>query len=199
MSGIARMSDNYAKFIIKLDKKFSPFIDELERISGSYQLDENGMIDFDSLSSVEQKTLHLSWLMAQLYYHVLSTPIMNSEGEVSPDAQKVLQASIDNLNQIKKDTFKMSGEDAYVADIIWKSEANKALIINLFAVALFLTLGVLMINISILKSVILIICGAMAFPVFFVYRNLPSSKLYMFRIIRLVLAVVIAIIAGMVL
>ena len=78
MEGIAKMSDNYSSFIKKLNKKFAPFLQELERIKNSHPVDADGMIDFDSLSIVEQKTLHVSWLMAQVYYHVLSTPIERS-------------------------------------------------------------------------------------------------------------------------
>lgn len=93
MEGIAKMSDNYSSFIKKLNKKFAPFLQELERIKNSHPVDADGMIDFDSLSIVEQKTLHVSWLMAQVYYHVLSTPILNSKGEVSSEAREALSAS----------------------------------------------------------------------------------------------------------
>ena len=69
-------------------------------------------------------TLHLSWLMAQIYYHVLATPILTSNGEVSQDAQKALSASMTDLKQVRKDTYKMVGEDAPVGNLVWKPVAN---------------------------------------------------------------------------
>lgn len=102
MEGIAKMSDNYSSFIKKLNRMFAPFLQELERIKNAHPVDVDGMIDFDSLSVVEQKTLHVSWLMAQVYYHVLSTPILNSKGEVSKEANEALSASTKSLKQIKK-------------------------------------------------------------------------------------------------
>ncbi len=51
---------------------------------------------------LNRKTLHVSWLMAQVYYHVLSTPILNSKGEVSKEANEALSASTKSLKQIKR-------------------------------------------------------------------------------------------------
>ena len=193
MEGIAKMSDNYSSFIKKLNKKFAPFLQELERIKNSHPTDADGMIDFDSLSVVEQKTLHVSWLMAQVYYHVLSTPILNSKGEVSSEASEALSASTKGLKQIKKDTYKMVAEDAQVGDIIWKPEANKMLIVNFFAVGILIALGCLSMGTSVLKGILLILCGAVAFPIFFKFRNLPASRLYTWRLVRLIGAIVIAV------
>lgn len=166
MEGIAKMSDNYSSFIKKLNKKFAPFLQELERIKNSHPVDADGMIDFDSLSIVEQKTLHVSWLMAQVYYHVLSTPILNSKGEVSSEAREALSASTKGLKQIKKDTYKMVDEDAQVGDIVWKPEANKMLIVNFFAVVIMIALGCLSMSTSVLKGILLIVCAGVAFPIF---------------------------------
>lgn len=193
MEGIAKMSDNYSSFIKKLNKKFAPFLQELERIKNSHPVDADGMIDFDSLSIVEQKTLHVSWLMAQVYYHVLSTPILNSKGEVSSEAREALSASTKGLKQIKKDTYKMVDEDAQVGDIVWKPEANKMLIVNFFAVVIMIALGCLSMSTSVLKGILLIVCAGVAFPIFFKFRNLPASRIYTWRLVRLVGAIVIAI------
>ncbi|MBD5506865.1 MAG: hypothetical protein HDR05_02105 [Lachnospiraceae bacterium] len=193
MEGIAKMSDNYSNFIKKLNKKFAPFLQELDRIKKSHPVDEDGMINFNSLSVVEQKTLHVSWLMAQIYYHVLSTPILNSKGEVAIEASEALSASTKRLKQIKKDTYKMVNEDAQVGNIIWKPEANKMLIINFFAVGIMITLGCLSMDTSVLKGILLILCGVVAFPIFFKFRNLPASRLYTWRLVRLIGSIVIAI------
>lgn len=193
MEGIAKMSDNYSSFIKKLNKMFAPFLQELERIKNAHPVDVDGMIDFDSLSVVEQKTLHVSWLMAQVYYHVLSTPILNSKGEVSKEANEALSASTKSLKQIKKDTYTMVAEESQVGDIIWKPEANKILVVNFFAVGILIALGCLSMSTSVIKSILFILCGAVAFPIFFKFRSLPASRLYTWRLVRLIGAIVIAI------
>lgn len=193
MEGIAKMSDNYSSFIKKLNRMFAPFLQELERIKNAHPVDVDGMIDFDSLSVVEQKTLHVSWLMAQVYYHVLSTPILNSKGEVSKEANEALSASTKSLKQIKKDTYTMVAEEAQVGDIIWKPEANKILVVNFFAVGILIALGCLSMSTSVLKGILFILCGAVAFPIFFKFRSLPASRLYTWRLVRLIGAIVIAI------
>jgi hypothetical protein len=60
MEGIEKMSENYRDFLGKLSLLFQPFVDEMERISQDYAPGADGKIDFDSLSEMEQKTLHLS-------------------------------------------------------------------------------------------------------------------------------------------
>ena len=79
----------------------------MERIRAEHPNGDGEMIDFNELSVVEQKTLHLSWLMAQIYYHVLSTPILTADGKVSTDAEKVISVAEKEFKQFKKDTFKI--------------------------------------------------------------------------------------------
>lgn len=199
MSGIAKMSDNYSDFIKKLSKKFTPFLNELEKIKSKYSVDADGMIDFDDLSLVEQKTLHITWLMAQIYYHVLSTPILNSKGEVACEAKETLNASNVGLRQIKKDTYRMVGEEACVGDIVWKPEANKMLIINFCAVGFLIALGIAVMGSSVLKGILLLLTSVVAFPIFFKFRELPASRLYTWRMVRLIGAIVLAIVIGILL
>lgn len=194
MEGIAKMSDNYASFIKKINKKFAPFLQELERIKNTHHVDEDGMIDYDSLSVIEQETLHISWLMAQVYYRVLSTPILDSRGDVSIEASEALRASTKGLKQIKKDTYKMVAEDVHIGDMFWKSEANIMLIINFCVVGILIILGCLSMSTNVLKGVLLILCGGLAFPIFFKFQNLPASRLYTWRLVRLIGAVVLAVI-----
>ncbi len=190
MQGIAKMSDNYSGFIKKLNKKFAPFIKELERIKNAHVSDADGYIDFDSLSPVEQKTLHLSWLMAQIYYHVLATPILNSQGEVSNEAASALSASVSDLKQVRKETFRMVGEDAPVGNIVWKPVADKMMVINFIAIAVFVAIGIMTLGNSVLKGILFIACSGIACPVFFKFRDLPASRLYVWRLIRLIAAIV---------
>lgn len=43
------------------------------------------------------------------------------------------------------------------------------------------------------KGILFILCGAVAFPIFFKFRSLPASRLYTWRLVRLIGAIVIAI------
>ena len=87
----------------------------------------------------------------------------------------------------------MVDEDAQVGDIVWKPEANKMLIVNFFAVVIMIAWGCLSMSTSVLKGILLIVCAGVAFPIFFKFRNLPASRIYTWRLVRLVGAIVIAI------
>ncbi len=184
MEAVAKMSDNYTKFIKKFDKKFQPFIKELNKIKNTYDTHDGTQIDFDLLTPVEQKTFHLSWLMAQVYYHILSVPILTDNGEVSTEAGEVLTASLNDVKQIKKDTFQLSGEDAPVGDLVWKPAANNMIIINFALMALLVLMGCGAMANSILSGIVFLMGSVISFPIFIKFRNLPQSKQYMWRIIR---------------
>lgn len=189
MKGIEKMSDNYCGFIKKLNKKFVSFVKELERIKSVHTPDQDGYIDFDGLTKVEQETLHLSWLLAQTYYHVLATQILTSNGEVSEEAREALSAASLDLKQLRKNTFRMVGVDAPVGNLYWKSAANKMTFANLFMMAFFAAIGILVLGNSIVKGVLFIACSLIACPFFFVFRDLPSSRLYAWRWFRLIVSV----------
>ncbi len=199
MQGIESMSDNYSSFIKKFGKIFDPFINELTRIKNDYRVDEDGFVDFDRLTLVEQKTLHLSWLMAQVYYHVLSTPILTADGKVSQEAFSTISASNNEFKQIKKDTFKMTGEEAKIGNLVWHPVATKMMALNFVAMAILITCGVFAFSSSILKGILFIICSVIALPIFFKFTDLPDSKKYIWRLVRLIVAVIIAITIGILL
>lgn len=199
MQGIAAMADNYASFIKKSGRKFRQFIKELNHIRGRYPLEEDGYISFDRLSLVGQKTLHLSWLIAQIHYNLLSTPILDAEGEVSGKSEETLSISERDIRQIKKDTFHMSGEEALVGNIVWRPKANMMLVVGFIAAAALVALGIMSVRNSMLKGILLIICALVAFPIFFVFRVLPSSKLFIWRLVRVIAAILLAIVISILL
>ena len=167
MNGIEKMSNNYSSFIKKFGKKFKPFIKEMERIRAEHPNGDGEMIDFNELSVVEQKTLHLSWLMAQIYYHVLSTPILTADGKVSTDAEKVISVAENEFKQFKKDTFKMTGDDAKAANILWASSARSMMIVNFIAMAIMIFAGVSLFATNVLGGLALFVGAVIAFPIFF--------------------------------
>lgn len=191
MKGIEGVSSDYADFIKKFGKKFQPFINELRKIRNGKSVDANGRIDFNSLSEAEQKTLHLSWLMAQIYYQLLTAPILNQNGEITREARPALENAQNALRGLEKQTFKMSGAAAPAANLVWRRKSASILAANFFVVGLLVALGVLLLKVSVLKAVLLFADAFVAFPIFVVFRDLPASKRYVWRIVRLILAVIL--------
>lgn len=194
MVGVAKMSDNYSTFIKKFNKKFVPFIEELKRIKAKHIVADGEKIDFNLLSEVEQKTLHISWLMGQVYYHVLSTTILTANGEVSPEAKNMLDASNKELRHIKRETFKMTEEYAKVGDLVWAPVAKKMMIINFAVMGVLIALGILFVKGNIAKGILYILAGIVPFPIFLKFKNLPASKQYLWRLVRLIASIAIIII-----
>ena len=161
MRGIETLSNNYSDFLKKIGKKFSPFVHELERIKAAHPVNGDEPIDFNSLSTGEQKTLHLSWLLAQIYYRVLSTPILTDEGEIAVDAKEVLSSANKDYEQFVRDTSGANKEDAenssahsYAAAPKAAAKAKqpsriKALIILFIVVIAVMALGIYEVSISI--------------------------------------------------
>ena len=193
MEGIEKMSNNYIGFIKEFGKRFNPLIIELQRIKSMHPIDSDGFVDFDSLSLVEQKTLHLSWLMAQIYYHVLSVPILDANGEASQEAKDALKSSAKDLRLLRKETFNMIGEEAPVGNLVWKPIANKMLIYNFIAMAIYIIFAAISFKTAIVKSILFGLCSIVVFPVFVIYRGLPESRLYLWRLFRLVISIVMAV------
>ena len=194
MSGIANMSSNYSKFIKKFDNKFKPFIDELNRIKKKYSSISSGKIDFNFLTMAEQKSVHLSWLMAQVYYQVLSTTILTDEGTVANEAGTVLNAAKRDFSSIKKDTYKMSGEYTQTANILWKTSANRIMAINFIVMVLLIFAGLMLFKSSAFGGILLFLDSFVAFPIFIKFKDLSESKKYTWRIVRLAASLLIAII-----
>jgi ABC-type multidrug transport system fused ATPase/permease subunit len=190
MQAVSKLSNNYSKFIKQLNKKFQPFIDEVNRIKATYATSDDELIDFDILTHTEQKTLHISWLMAQIYYRILSTPIMTESGAASYEATRVLKKSNEEMRQMRRDTFKMAGEEAQVGNILWTDAARKMIVINFAVMACFLILGCMAFKSNILTGLVYMVGSLIAFPFFFKFRNLPQSKLFMWRVIRVSVSVV---------
>lgn len=192
MSGVADMSDNYSNFINKFSKKFAPFVEELRRIKEVHSNGIGEKVDFNDLSIAEQKIVHLSWLMAQINYHILSTPILTDNGEVTSESSTTLKAANKEFKQIKKSAFKMTGDDAPAANLIWASPAKRMIIINFAIMAIFIFCGCMFMTHSVMRGITYFVSSLIVFPIFFKFKNLPASKLFAWRIVKLVAALLFA-------
>ena len=194
MSGIEKMSNNYKTFINKFNKKFKLFLNELERIKEKYNASEEIMVDYNTMTIAEQKTLHISWLMAQIYYQILSVSILTDDGNVSKESEECIKYADKALKDIKKETLKLTGEEASAADLIWKDSANLMLLINMIFSILMLNKCIGNIRYDILEGLTYFITSIIAFPIFFKFKNLPKNKLFKWRAIRLIIAIIFIII-----
>ena len=61
---------------------------------------------------------------------------------MSIHAEKAISAAEKELRRFRKDTFKMSGEDAQAADIFWASPARSMMFLNFAAMAGMIFAGV---------------------------------------------------------
>ncbi len=191
MKGICDVSKDYADFIERFGRVFAPFVDELYRIRSAYEPSASGTIEFSSLTEAEQKTLHLSWLMAQIYYQLLSSPILDQDGNVDESAIPALESADKALRKIEKQTFAMDGELSDVGGLIWYGKAKKMMIINFGFVGILLAFCFLSFRTSLLRSFLFLLDAVIACPIFFKLTYLGPGKRYMLRCIRLAAAVCI--------
>lgn len=188
MEGIAKLSNNYYSFIKKFNERFKPFIEEVNNIKARYPY-QNGKIDFNNLTEVEQKTLHLAWLMAQTFYQTLSTPILTDQGEASSEAGEVLEASEESYDEIKNKTSKMTGEDAHIANLFWQSSEKKMQNINFIVAGALAILGILsFIHLKIMLGLLLVVAAIVAFPGFFEPKEATANQVYKRRLVKLIVS-----------
>lgn len=110
LEGIEHISEGYIELLQGLSKQFRPFLNEMESIAKDYTPGADGKIDFNQLSEMEQKTLHLSWLLAQLYYHSLAKPIITEDGKVDSEAKKMLAYSQKEYRQLSLEVTNLASE-----------------------------------------------------------------------------------------
>lgn len=118
MDGIQNISENYKDFIKNFSKLFSPYIKEMNNISAKYQRGEDGKINFTDLSEMEQKTLHLSWLLAQVYYHILSEPLLSEEGKVNSTSRKLLQKAQQEYTTLSNQATELESEKKQIRSLL---------------------------------------------------------------------------------
>lgn len=188
MTAIENLSKNYREFIENFNNKFQPFIDELERIKAKYKGSEEIPVDYNILTLSERKTLHITWLLAQLYYNILTTTIITDDGSKSQEAEKKLIEANESLKSIKKETSKLRGEEAKAANILWEDSANSMLGISIICIAIMIVLGLISISSGLLIAIPYFISAIIAFPFFITKKDLTQSQLYFWRLFRLIAA-----------
>ena len=190
MIGIQNIVENYNKFIIAIQKKFVLFLVELDKIRTRHSISEDGFIDFNDLSYIEQKTLHVTWLFAQLIYQVLSAPIITDSGNVSDEAQGILNSASSDYKAFEKEACSMKGDDALIGDIMWSDRANLMMIIGVIVSCVYIACAYFSIKHGIIHAVKFIVPAVISFPYMYIIKNLSAGQLYWWRIAKIIISVI---------
>lgn len=118
MEGIEKVSNSYRSFIASLSGLFSPYLSEMDSIAEKYERGSDGKVDYNVLSEMEQRTLHLSWLLAQLYYHILSVPILNEQGEIDPSSRRLLQKAQQDYSRLSGQVSELENEKSKISELL---------------------------------------------------------------------------------
>lgn len=120
MKSVSIISDDYSGFVISFQKKFQLILQELSEIRnraykrqaqikrgtfGKILRGNSNKIDFRLLSQKEQKILHLSWLMAQVFSDVLAAPLLSQNGDIDSNAKYILQDAEQELQEIERKKY----------------------------------------------------------------------------------------------
>lgn len=114
MCKVSDISETYNSFIKEFSNRFAPVIFDLKNIYLKVN-EEQGKslinnikkvlglkikVDYKKLSIEQQKTLQLSWLMAQIQYAVLAAPILTQEGDIDDNVQKTLVEAKESFQKL---------------------------------------------------------------------------------------------------
>ena len=101
---ITNLKEHYMSFLQDFLKLFKPVLYKLKDIRDREQslghVDQMGKIDYMSLPEDERKTLHISWLMVQIYNSLLKKPLLNDKEEISEEAVKLLDSAKDQQREL---------------------------------------------------------------------------------------------------
>lgn len=196
MCTMERMSDQYAAFIKKLDKEFKPFIAAVKRIKSTHGSHKNEQIPFDELTPIEQRSLHVSWLLAQVYYHVLATPILTASGDTSEEAVQVLQESQEKLALITQEAYSTDdNQTTMISDYRFARKAKRMAVINIIVMCAFICMGIFNFDKYRTDSFVCFIAALFTGPVSLLIKGKTAKQCYHIRAMILILTVVLSCVA----
>lgn len=94
-SFIAQYSRQYQKMLVQLKAVHDESYAKQEKLFGNRIRKIFGMkikVDYRLLTDRQKDTLHLAWLMTQILYGTLTTPILSKNGDLNPEAHDKLYA-----------------------------------------------------------------------------------------------------------
>ena len=101
---IETLADDYISFLRNFREIYDGLLREMEKIVNRLKRIPN--VSAGDLTESEAKTLHVAWLMTQVLFNILKTPLLHEKGlfkkevEIAPKAANILEASRDVTNEI---------------------------------------------------------------------------------------------------
>ncbi len=176
---IRNTSDNYMRFIKKMTEKISLYNAEINEIADRHSKDvgNDGFIDYSSLTIAEKKTLHLSYLLIQIYFKLLTTSILNEDGTVTEEAKKVLSSATEQYELFEEEIKNLNKEEADASNPLYRGKSKNVTIINVILSIAMIASGVAMIaNGLVLMGVVFFVSFLICFPFDF---SIKTSNLRM--------------------
>ena len=186
-------SKEIGKSLKKLNKTQSAFLKRIEDIKATHQT-SGEVIQYEILTEEEKRVFEMSFVISGIQYTVLSSCILaGKNGGDSDETVSVVATANNIMKKIKKDSFRMVGDDLETSNILWKPDAEKAKYAGFGMMALHLVLTIAQFTAGNLLGLISLVGIAVCCPVFFHFKGLSQSKLFMWRCLRIVASVVVVV------
>lgn len=114
MEKVYDIARDYEAFILEFSNRFKPVLNRLQQIYEESSAEQGKYIgnrfkkafgievkvDYTKLSQDQQQVLHLSWLMSQVLYGILTAPILTKEGNLDSNSYKLLESAQDSSQKL---------------------------------------------------------------------------------------------------
>ena len=180
-NAISRGARNYDSFVKSYNVKYRNIVSRVGEMSIVYPKDEDGKIDFDSLNEVDQRTLHLSWLMTQIIYGILKQPLIDENGRLCSGSENALL-------ETKKKSIDLARQYPYEVTNILRNPNKTA---KLWLIPCYITFGLSIILSMFFISkdmrtagALLMVNAMLCFPFSIFIRRMPPKIKTIIRIVR---------------
>lgn len=189
---IIEVLNNYSSFVSHFEVKYTKVLERIKEISSTYPKENDGKIDFDSLNEVDQRTLHLGWLMTQLYYGILKQPLINEEGKAMQESKTALVEANNAYVELKK---KFPSEVSKIAEDP-KEAARGWLVASFVFFGIFLSFAIYCFYMGkVFCGLALAAVTAVSFPFSVFLKRMPTRLKILLRVLRLLITITTAIIS----
>lgn len=189
---ITEVLNSYSSFVSHFEVKYTKVLERIKEISSAYPKESDGKIDFDSLNEVDQRTLHLGWLMTQLYYGILKQPLINEEGKAMQESKTALVEANNAYVELKK---KFPSEVSKIAEDP-KEAARGWLVASFVFFGIFLSIAIYCFYMGkVFCGLALAAVTAVSFPFSLFLKRMPTRLKILLRVLRLLITITAAIIS----
>lgn len=188
MRSLVALMENYEETMDNISSHLRPIAERVVLIGMPYDVTDN-----INLTSQEKKTITVSWEYGQLLFQMLTDLFYDDKKACFVANEERPQEVKTRFKPLRQALFKLKGENAYAADPLWKKPAERAKWVSFSLVVLLVIMGVVASIQWSIKGLLLIFDACIAFPVFFVKKDMPLNQVTFWRWVRVASAVLIAV------